>query len=118
MLNHIIVGGRLVADPEMHTTNEGIHVATFTIACDRNTKHKGTRVSDFINIVAWRYNADFVDRFFHKGKKIIVEGSLQQRNYTDTDGNKRRVHEVIAERVHFADSIPSGGNDDGRRADY
>lgn len=105
MLNRILLQGRLVADPEHKQTPNGVSVTTFRIACDRNFADKsGNRQADFIPIVAWRATADFVARFFTKGKMILLEGTLQSRNYTDKDGNKRTAFEVIADQVYFGDS--------------
>ena len=101
MLNHITLMGRLVADPELRTTPGGVAVATFRIAVDRDFKNKqtGERETDFITIVAWRTTAEFVSRYFAKGRMAVVEGRLQIRPYTDRDGNKRNATEVVAESV-------------------
>ena len=106
MLNKIFLQGRLVADPELRQTTGGVSVATFRIACDRDFKNRetGERETDFITIVAWRGTADFVSRFFSKGRMAIIEGRLQIRPYTDRDGNKRTAAEVVADNVYFADS--------------
>jgi len=108
MLNHITLMGRLVADPELRTTPGGVAVATFRIAVDRDFKNKqtGERETDFITIVAWRTTAEFVSRYFAKGRMAVVEGRLQIRPYTDRDGNKRRSAEILANSVHFGDSKP------------
>ncbi len=110
MLNRITVMGRLVADPELRTTPSGVTVATFRIACDRDFKNKqtGERETDFINIVAWRATAEFISRYFTKGRMAVVEGRLQIRPYTDRDGNKRTAAEVVAENVYFGDSRRDG----------
>ena len=90
MLNKIFLQGRLVADPELRHTQSGIPVASFRIAVDRDFKNQnGEKEADFINIVAWRGTAEFVTRFFSKGRMIIVDGRLQVRDYTDRDGNRR-----------------------------
>ena len=85
MLNHITIMGRLVADPELRTTPQGVTVATMRLAVDRDFKNKqtGERETDFINVVAWRQTAEFVSRFFTKGRMAVVEGRLQIRPYTD-----------------------------------
>ena len=98
MYNKSILIGRLVADPELRTTPNGINVATFRIAVDRFGKEKK---ADFINIVCWRQQAEFVSRYFSKGKAIGVDGSIQTRDYTDKDGNKRYAVEVVADRLFF-----------------
>lgn len=110
MLNRIVLMGRLVADPELRTTPAGVTVATFRVACDRDFKNKqtGERETDFINIVVWRQTAEFVSRYFTKGRMAVVEGRLQIRNYTDRDGNKRTAAEVVADSVYFGDSRREG----------
>ena len=110
MLNKAILIGRLVADPELKTTPQGTNVCTFRIAVDRPFQAKGAeRKSDFLNIVAWRQNAEFVSRFFQKGRLIGVEGSIQTRDYVGNDGNKRYVTEIVADRCFFVDSKASAG---------
>lgn len=110
MLNKVILMGRLVADPELRQTTGGISVATFRIAVDRNYQAKGTteRQADFIPCVAWRQTADFVSRYFSKGRMIALEGNLQSRNYEDKTGAKRTAYEVIVDQAYFADSKPEG----------
>ncbi len=106
MLNRVILMGRLTADPEHKQTPSGTSVTSFSIAVDRNyaPKDGGSRQTDFINIVAWRQTADFICRYFQKGRMIAIEGSIQTRNYEDKNGNKRTAFEVLAEQVYFADS--------------
>lgn len=105
MLNKIIVMGRLTRDPELRHTTNGTAVASFSLAVDRDFKGQdGERETDFIDIVAWRGTADFVSRYFNKGRMAVVEGRLQIRDWTDRDGNKRRTAEVIADNVYFAGS--------------
>lgn len=106
MLNICILQGRLVADPELRHTQSGVAVATFRIAVDRDFKDKetGEKKADFINIVAWRGTAEFVSRFFSKGRMAVVEGRLQVREYNDRDGNRRFVTEVAANNIYFGDS--------------
>ncbi len=110
MLNKAFLMGRLVADPESRQTPSGVPVTTFRIAVDRDFKNKetGEREADFISIVAWRSTAEFVSRYFSKGRMAVVEGRLQVRNYTDRDGNKRYVTEVVADNVYFGDSRRDG----------
>ena len=110
MLNHIVLMGRLVADPELRTTPSGVSVATFALACDRDFKNKqtGERETDFVNIVVWRQTAEFVSRYFTKGRMAVVEGRLQTRKYTDKEGNKRTAVEVVADNVYFGDSRREG----------
>lgn len=106
MLNHITLMGRLTRDVELRRTGSGVPVASFTIAVDRDSTNKqtGEKETDFIDIVAWRSTADFVSKYFSKGRMAVVSGRLQIRNWTDKDGNKRRTAEVIAESVYFGDS--------------
>ena len=95
--------GRLVADPELRQTPNGVSVITFTVAVDRNYSRDRERQTDFIDVVAWRQTAEFVSKYFSKGKMIIVEGSIQTRSYEDRNGNKRRAVEVdyYRERTSF-----------------
>ena len=101
MLNNITIMGRFVRDPDVRRTPNGISVTSFTLAVDRDF---GSDVTDFIDCVAWRNTADFVGKHFTKGRMAVVNGSLQNREYTDKDGNKRRQAEINAEHVYFADS--------------
>lgn len=117
MLNRITLMGRLTRDPELRTTQTGTPVASFAIACDRDFKDKqtGEKATDFIDIVAWRQTAEFVSKFFTKGRMAVVEGRLQVREWTDKDGHKRRNAEVIADNVYFGDGkkddAPAGGRE-------
>ena len=106
MLNRIILMGRLTRDPELRHTQTGTPVASFSLAVDRDFKDKttGEKATDFIDIVAWRQTAEFVSRFFTKGRLAVVEGRLQIRDWTDKEGGKRRSAEVIADQVYFGDS--------------
>jgi len=96
--------GRLTKDPELRTTNSGINVASFSIAVDRRAAKDAERQADFFDCVAWRQTADFVKRWFGKGRKILIEGTLQNREYQAQDGTKRRVTEIIVDNCEFADS--------------
>ena len=105
MLNFIFIQGRLTRDPELRYTQTNIPVASFTVAVDRDRKNAdGDRQTDFIDCVAWRQGAEFVDKYFSKGSMAIVVGSLQIRDWTDKDGNKRRSAEVNAQNVYFGES--------------
>ena len=105
MLNHITAAGRLTKDPELRRTQNGVAVASFTIACDRDIKDaSGNKQTDFIDCVAWRNTAEFVDKYFTRGRMVIVSGRLQMREWTDKNGNKRRNTEILAESVYFGDS--------------
>ncbi len=110
MLNRIIIMGRLARDPELRRTQTGTPVASFRLAVDRDFKDKttGERATDWIDVVAWRSTAEFVSRYFTKGRMAVVEGRLQIRDWTDKDGGKRRSAEVVAENVYFGDSKRDG----------
>ena len=112
MLNHIVLMGRLTRDPELRRTGSGVAVATFTIAVDRDFANSSTgeRETDFIDVVAWRNTAEFVSKYFAKGRMAVVSGRLQIRPWTDKEGNKRRSAEVIADNVYFGDSKREGGD--------
>lgn len=115
MLNKIFLQGRMVADPELRHTPGGVAIASFRLAVDRDFKDRdtGEKKADFINVVAWRQTGEFVSRFFSKGRMAIVEGRLQIRDYTDRDGNKRTIAEVVADNVYFGDSrkdVEGGGS--------
>lgn len=99
--NKCILIGRLVADPEMRTTQTGLNVCQFRIAVDRYGKDKAT---DFLTVVAWRSTAEFVSQYFTKGKEILVEGSIQSRTYDDKNGQKRTAVEIVASNVNFVGS--------------
>ncbi|MDL2293741.1 single-stranded DNA-binding protein [Ruminococcaceae bacterium OttesenSCG-928-D13] len=114
MLNVIAVMGRLVADPELRKTPNDVSTTTFTIACDRNFVRAGSgRQTDFFDIVAWRSSAEFACKYFRKGQLIAVNGSLQTRSYEDKSGNKRKVYEIVADNLHFAESKGSGAGAGG-----
>ena len=111
MLNHIVLMGRLTKDPELRRTASGTSVATFSIAVERDfgNRETGDKETDFIDIVAWRQTAEFVSKFFSKGRMAVVSGRLQIRQWNDKDGNKRRSAEVVAENVYFGDSRRENG---------
>ena len=106
MLNHIVIMGRLVRDPELRRTGTGVAVTSFTVAVDRDfgSRENGERETDFIDCVAWRQTGEFVSKYFTKGSMIVVSGRLQIRNWNDKDGNKRRSAEVVADNVYFGES--------------
>lgn len=105
MLNHITAAGRLTKDPELRRTQNGVAVASFTIACDRDIKDaSGNKQTDFIECVAWRNTAEFVDKYLTRGRMAIVSGRLQMREWTDKSGAKRKTAEILVENVYFADS--------------
>ena len=112
MLNHIVLMGRLTRDPELRRTGSGVAVASFTLAVDRDYAAQGAeKETDFVDIVAWRSTAEFVSKYFTKGRMAVVSGRLQIRNWQDKEGNKRRSAEVIADNVYFGDSKPKDGGD-------
>ncbi len=109
--NKVILIGNLVADPQLKPTPKGVQVTSFRIAVGRKFAKETDEVkADFINIVAWRKSAEFVAKYFNKGKSILVEGQLQSRSYTANDGTNRYVTEVVADNVGFVDSVASSGN--------
>ena len=104
--------GRLTIDPELRRTGSGTAVTSFSLACDRDFKSQsGEKETDFIDVVAWKNTAEFVSKYFSKGRMAVVDGRLQIRDWTDKDGGKRRSAEVIAENVYFADSKRSESDD-------
>ena len=114
MLNQIVLMGRLTRDPELRRTGSGVAVASFTLAVDRDFAAQGAeKETDFVDIVAWRNTAEFVSRFFTKGRMAVVTGRLQIRNWTDKEGNKRRSAEVVADNVYFGDSKRDGAASGG-----
>lgn len=106
MLNKIFLMGRMTKNPELRRTPSGTAVASFTLAVDRDFKDKATgeKSTDFIDCVAWRQTAEFVSRYFSKGRMSVVEGRLQIRDWTDKDGGKRRSAEVLVDNIYFGDS--------------
>ena len=110
MLNHIVLMGRLTRDPELRRTQSGVPVVSFSLAVDHDVPNKetGERGVDFIDIVAWRQTAEFVSKYFSKGRMAVVSGRLQIRSWTDNTGNKRRAAEVVADNVYFGDSKRDG----------
>lgn len=110
MLNHITIMGRLTSDPEMRSTQSGVAVASFTLAVDRDFggKDGGEKQTDFIDCTAWRHTAEFVSKYFTKGRMAVVSGRLQIDNYTDNDGNKRKSAKVVADNIYFGDSKKDG----------
>lgn len=105
MINKVLLMGRLTADPELRQTQNGIATCRFTVASNRPYKsNNGSQQADFINCQSWRATAEFVSRYFSKGKMIIVEGTLQNNNYTDNNGVKHYSYIVLAEKVSFGES--------------
>ena len=112
-LNKVILMGHMTADPELKQTTSGISVCSFSIGVNRrySKAEQGQQSVDFINIVSWRQQAEFVSRYFKKGSCIVVCGSLQTRNWTDNQGQKRYVTEVVADEVSFG--APASANAGG-----
>lgn len=105
MLNKTIAMGRMVADPELKTTGSGTSVCSFTLACDRDYKAKDAeRETDWLDCTAWRGTAEFISKYFTKGRMMVVEGRLQTRNYEDKNGNKRKATEIVVDNAYFGDS--------------
>lgn len=118
MLNRIIIMGRMTKDPELRRTNSGTAVASFTLAVDRDMKNQdGSRSTDFIDCVAWKGAAEFVSKYFGKGRMAVVDGRLQMREWTDRDGNKRRTAEVVVSSIYFGDSKKESSEHDFREID-
>jgi len=108
-LNKIIIMGRIVRDIELRRTNSGVSVVSLTLAVDRDFKNQsGEKETDFIDVVAYRNTAEFLSKYFGKGRMAVVEGRLQIRDWTDKDGSKRRTAEVVADNVYFGDSKTQG----------
>ncbi len=107
-LNKVILGGRMTAEPELKQTNSGIPVCSFSIAVNRRfakqSEDNGQPTADFINCTAWRQQAEFVSRYFHKGSSICIIGAIQTRSWTDQNGQKRYATDVVVDEVMFVDS--------------
>ena len=101
MLNKIIVMGRLTADPILRYTQNQTPVASFTLACDRDL---GDKQTDFLDCVAWKKTAEFVNNYFRKGGMAVVAGRLQIRDWEDKQGNKRKTAEIVVDNVYFGES--------------
>lgn len=124
MYNHTGLQGRLTADPELRYTQQGTAITSFTLASDTGRKTKdGKKITNFIECVAWRAQAEFVCKYLSKGRLVLVEGELTSRSYEDKDGNRRKAVEITVDSVHFCDSKKDGagaGHQDtgGDFADY
>ena len=115
MLNHIVLMGRLVRDPELRRTGSGVAVASFRVAVDRDfaPKDGGERKADFIDCVAWRQTGEFISKFYAKGRMIVVDGRLEMRDWTDKDGNKRISAEINVANAYFGDSKKAQSEESG-----
>ena len=119
MLNKIILMGRLTRDPELRRTQSGTAVTSFSLAVDRDFKSQsGEKETDFIDIVAWRGTAEFVSKYFTKGRMAVVEGRLQTRDWTDREGGKRVATEIVADNIYFGDSKRDGAGEYGGAPAY
>ncbi len=102
MYNKAVLMGRICNDLELKTIQSGISVLSFRLAVDRSYQAKGEeRKSDFFNIVAWRSTAEFISKYFSKGRMILVEGELQTRQYVDKNGNNQNIVELVVSNAHF-----------------
>ena len=107
MLNKVTIMGRLCAAPELRRTQKGIAVCNARIAVERDYVDPcGERETDFFDIVAWRGTAEFLCGYFGKGRRVVLDGRLQTRSWTDREGNRRRSAEILANSVNFGDSRP------------
>ena len=110
MLNRIVIQGRLTRDPAARAMPNGKSTVAFSVACDRDYKDdNGNRVTDFVDCVAFGPTADFLCKYFNKGKMVLLEGRVQTRKFTNKDGIDKSVTEVYAEKIHFCDN----GKDNG-----
>ena len=115
-MNKVILMGRLTRDPELRSTQNNTNLCQFTVAVDRRFKNaNGERQVDFINCTAWRQTADFIARYFTKGARIAVVGSIQTSSWDDNDGKKQYKTEVVVDEAYFADSKSSG---EGQSSNY
>ena len=103
-LNKVILSGRLTADPELKQTQSGLAVCSFRIAVNRRGKEGGEQETDFFTVTAWRQTAEFVAKYFRKGSAICVTGSIQNRAWTDQQGQKHASTDIVADEVHFVES--------------
>jgi len=107
--NKVILGGRLTADPELRQNPSGIAVTSFSIAVNRRySKNANEQQTDFFNVVAWRQNAEFISRYFRKGSSICIVGTIQNRSWTDQQGQKRYATDIVVDEAHFVDSKGEG----------
>ena len=113
MLNHIVIMGRITRDPELRYTQSQLPVASFRVAVDRDYggRDGAERQTDFIDCVAWRSTAEFVSKYFSKGRMAVVDGQLIMHDWTDRRGNMHRNAEVVVSNVYFADSNPVKGDE-------
>lgn len=102
MINSVVLMGRITRDLELKQTQNGVSVLSFTVAVDRNYQKQGEeKQSDFIDCVAWRQSAEFISKYFGKGRMIALEGEIQTRTYQDKDGNNRKATEIVVSQASF-----------------
>ena len=107
-LNNVVLGGRLVADPEIRATQSGVKVANIRLAINRSYSKDGNRETDYIDVIAWRQGAELLEKYFRKGSAVCVIGSIQSRTWEDQNGQKRYATEVVADQVKFVDGKSDG----------
>ena len=117
-MNRVTIIGRLAADPELKTTGSGLSVCNFSIAVDRKGTKGEERITDWIDIVAWRHSADFLCKYFHKGDPVVIEGSIQSRMWEDKDGKKRKTVEVVADNDEFVQKAKGEALSAGKEEDF
>ncbi len=110
-MNVVVLVGRLTDHPELKKTSSDISVTRFSIAVDRPGKSGEEKQTDFINLVAWRQTAEFITKYFTKGQRIGIEGSLRMNKFTDKDGNNRTTYEVVVDNAHFVESKKESGSE-------
>ena len=119
MLNHIVIMGRLTRDPELRYTNNNTPVVSFTLAVERDRKQEdGSRITDFIDCVAWRQTAEFIKKYYLKGSMAVVSGRLRLRDWTDREGGKRRGAEVVVDNIYFGESKSTGAGKESDQPPY
>ena len=117
MLNRAVMMGRLCADPELKHTQTQVAVCSFRIAVDRDYGKNDQKETDFFDVVAWRTTAEFICKYFTKGRVIVVAGRMQKRPWTDQNGNKREATELVADNAYFGDSKPNSSSDGTQAGD-
>ena len=116
-MNSVQLIGRLTRDPEVRYTDGGLSIARFSLAVDRRFKQENGTDADFINIVAFGKTAEFIEKYFHKGMKIALNGRIQTGSYTDKDGKKVYTTDIVAENVEFCESKGTSANNDAPASD-
>ena len=116
-MNSVQLIGRLTRDPEIRYTDGGASIARFGLAVDRRFKQENGADADFINIVSFGKTAEFIEKYFHKGMKIALNGRIQTGSYTDKDGKKVYTTDIVAENVEFCESKGNSANNDAPASD-